>query len=169
MDVGCQTWKLWLVKLPCVQCHFKFYHFLFRMFVENFLFLKLCGDMKVMAHETGTCFGFDKKEKYNIRKSLHCTMCTLDSFFFPFDRERWDTLSNLETVILLNTFENTHWRKVEQMQPVWVWLLWSKFFEVSYEITQWRRVKQMQPVQLRFLSSSPSEDTFNNTHRRKVK
>ena len=38
--------------------------------------------------------------------------------FFPFHRERWDTLSNLETVILLNTFENTHWRKVEQMQPV---------------------------------------------------
>ena len=75
-----QTWKLWLVKLPYVQCHFKL---LFRMFVENFLFLKLCGDMKVMAHETGTCFGFDKKKKYNIRKSLHCKNPTLTSSHFP--------------------------------------------------------------------------------------
>ena len=76
-----QTWKLWLIKLLYVQT-LSFLINKFRMFVENFLFLKLCGDMKVMAHETGTCFGFDKKEKYNIRKSLHCTMCTLDSFFF---------------------------------------------------------------------------------------
>ena len=36
-------------------------------------------------------------------KCNQCTMCTLDSFF-PFDRERWDTLSNLETVILLNIY-----------------------------------------------------------------
>ena len=77
-----QTWKLWLIKLLYVQT-LSFLINKFRMFVENFLFLKLCGDMKVMAHETGTCFGFDKKEKYNIRKSLQCNYPTLTNSHFP--------------------------------------------------------------------------------------
>ena len=38
----------------------------------------------------------------------HCTGALhnvyIGQFFFPFDRERWDTLSNLETVILLNIY-----------------------------------------------------------------
>ena len=33
--------------------------------------------------------------------TAQCVHCTV---FFPFDRARWDTLSNLETVILLNIY-----------------------------------------------------------------
>ena len=34
------------------------------------------------------------------------------------------------------TFENAQWRKVKQMQPMWLCLLWPKFFEDTYEETQ---------------------------------
>ena len=35
---------------------------------------------------------------YNSAQCVHCTV------FFPFDRVRWDTLSNLVTVVLLNIY-----------------------------------------------------------------
>ena len=35
---------------------------------------------------------------------LFSAQCVHWTVFFPFDRERWDTLSNLETVILLNIY-----------------------------------------------------------------
>ena len=40
-----------------------------------------------------------------------------------------------------DTFENTQWRKVTQMQPMWLCFLWSKQFESALENTQnWTNV-----------------------------
>ena len=36
------------------------------------------------------------------------------------------------------TFDNTQWRKVEHMQPVWLCLLWSRRFEETFDNAQWR-------------------------------
>ena len=41
------------------------------------------------------------KMKEELDPNAQCVHWTV---FFPFDRERWDTLSNLETVILLNIY-----------------------------------------------------------------
>ena len=45
-------------------------------------------------------------------------------------------------------FENAQWRKVKQMQPMWVRLFSGKQFDEAFENTQWREIKQMQPVWL---------------------
>ena len=40
---------------------------------------------------------------------------------------------------LEETFENTQWRKVEQMQPMWLCIILCKRFEDTFENTQWRK------------------------------
>ena len=40
-----------------------------------------------------------------------------------------------------DTFENAQWRKVKQMQSVWLCLFWGRPFEETYEDSQWRKVK----------------------------
>ena len=66
-------------------------------------------------------------------------------------------------------FENAQWRKVKQMQPMWLCLFLGRQFQDSFENTQWGKVKQMQPMWLCILSSKRFEDTFENTQWRKVK
>ena len=65
------------------------------------------------------------------------------------------------------------WRKVKQMQPVWI-CLWSlsqhlkmhlgksqiDAIDVTFENTQWRKTKQMQPVWLCLFSGRQIEETF---------
>ena len=41
------------------------------------------------------------------------------------------------------TFENAQWRKVNQMQPMWLCFVLCKRFEETFENTQWGKVKQM--------------------------
>ena len=38
------------------------------------------------------------------------------------------------------------WRKVKQMQPMWLCFLSCMRSEETFEKAQWRKVKQMQPV-----------------------
>ena len=52
-----------------------------------------------------------------------------------------DNLTQIE-----DTFENAHWRKVEQMQPMWLCIFPCRWFEETFENTKWRKVKQMQPM-----------------------
>ena len=40
----------------------------------------------------------------------------------------------------------TQWRKVKQMQPIWLCILWSRPFEDSFDNAQWRKTKQMQSL-----------------------
>ena len=44
-------------------------------------------------------------------------------------------------IFFTETFENAPWRKVEQMQPVWLCILWFKQLEGTSENTHWRKVK----------------------------
>ena len=44
----------------------------------------------------------------------------------------------------LRTHLKTQWRKVKEMQPVWLCIFLCKCFEDPFENTQWRKVKQMQ-------------------------
>ena len=50
------------------------------------------------------------------------------------------------------------------MQPVWLCMLWSKFFEQTFENTQWRKVEQMQPMWICILLQEQFEQTCDNTH-----
>ena len=68
----------------------------------------------------------------------------------------------LRQAIWGNTWK-TQWRKVKQMQPVWICILLCKLFEETFENTRWRKVKQMQTVWLCILSGKPFEKTFENT------
>ena len=55
------------------------------------------------------------------------------------------------------------------MQPVWLCILSGKHFEETFRNTQWRKVKQMQLMRLCILLCQPFEDTFENTLWRKTK
>ena len=61
------------------------------------------------------------------------------------------------------TFENTQWRKVKQMQSMRLCIFSGKQFEATFENTQWRKVKQMQPMRLYILTDMSFEDTNENT------
>ena len=51
--------------------------------------------------------------------SMQCiAQCVHWTVFFPFDRERWDTLSNLETVILLNIYLSQRTRSKGTMRKL---------------------------------------------------
>ena len=41
-----------------------------------------------------------------------------------------------------DTFENTHRRKVKQMQPMWLFILSGRQFEETFKNAQWRKVKK---------------------------
>ena len=67
------------------------------------------------------------------------------------------------------THESTHWRKVEQMQLMWLCFLSGKQFEDTHENAQWIKVKQMQPMWLCLFPCKRFEETFENAQCRKVK
>ena len=67
------------------------------------------------------------------------------------------------------TFENTHWRKTKQMQPVWLCLFSGRQIEETYENAQQRKVTQMQSVWLCIVSGRRLEETFENAQWREVK
>ena len=46
---------------------------------------------------------------------------------------------------------------------------WPKFFEETFEDTPWRKVKQMQPMWLCIIPCKPFEGPYEKTQRRKVK
>ena len=68
-----------------------------------------------------------------------------------------------------DTFENTQWRKVRKMQPMWLCILPGRRFEDTFENAHWGKVKQMQPMWLCLISCKWFEDTFENTQWRKIK
>ena len=51
-----------------------------------------------------------------------------------------------------DTFENTQWRKDQQMQPVRLCVPSGRRFEETFENSQWGKVKQMQPVWICIIS-----------------
>ena len=54
------------------------------------------------------------------------------------------------------------------MQPMWLYILMGRSFEVTFENAQWRKAKQMQTVWLCFLSGRHFEDAFEDTQWRKL-
>ena len=58
------------------------------------------------------------------------------------------------------TWENTQWWGVKQLQPVWLFILWCKQFEKTFENAQWWKVKKVQPMWLCILSGRQFEDTL---------
>ena len=69
----------------------------------------------------------------------------------------------------LSWHKNAQWRKDNQMQPVWFYILSGKQFEETFENPWWRKDKQMQPVWFCILSCKCFGDTFDNALWRKVK
>ena len=61
-----------------------------------------------------------------------------------------------------DTFKNAQWRKVEQMQPMWLCIFPCRPFEETFENTQRWKVKQMQPMWLCIYSGRQFQDTFEN-------
>ena len=67
------------------------------------------------------------------------------------------------------TFENAQWRKIKQMQPMWLCLFSYRPFEATFENAQWRKVKQMQPMWLCLFSCTEFEGSLKNAQWRKAK
>ena len=61
-----------------------------------------------------------------------------------------------------NTFENAQWRKLKQVQPMWLCICSCQLFENTFENAQWRKVKQMQPVWFWVLTGVQFDETFKN-------
>ena len=91
------------------------------------------------------------------------------------------------------TFENSHWRKVIQMQPMWLCICSGRQLEKTFENSLWKKSRksatnvtmhlfkhavwqhlkthsreQMQPMQLCIFSGRHFEKTFENSLRRKI-
>ena len=90
-----------------------------------------------------------------------------------FENPQWRKVKQMQPMWLCfflgrrfeDTFENPHWRKVIQMQPMWPWFFSCKQFEGTFANPQWRKVKQMQPMWLCFFLGRGFEDTYEiNTH-----
>ena len=64
------------------------------------------------------------------------------------------------------TFKNAQWRKVKQLQPMWLCIFSCRPFEETFKNAQWRKVKQMQSMWLCIFSCRPFEETFENTQRK---
>ena len=67
------------------------------------------------------------------------------------------------------TFENSQWRLVKQMQPVWLCILTGRSFEETFENAQWRKVKQMHLLWFGIFLGRPFEETSEDTQWRKDK
>ena len=67
------------------------------------------------------------------------------------------------------TFENPQWRKVKQMQPMWLCFFSGRRFEDTFENPHWRKVIKMQPMWLCLFSCIQFEETYENAHWRKFK
>ena len=70
---------------------------------------------------------------------------------------------------LEDTFENAQWRKIKQMQPMWLCTLTGRPFEETFENAQQKEIEQMQPMWFCILTGRPFKDTFENAQWRKVK
>ena len=71
-------------------------------------------------------------------------------------------------VILLDRHLKTHKsrKNVEHMQPVQFYTGLATSSQETYENTQWRKVKQMQPMRLCILSGKQFKEAFENTPER---
>ena len=106
------------------------------------------------------------------------SLCISSCRYFEntFENTQWRKVQQMQPVwlcILLSkrfedTFENAQRRKDKQMHPMWFYMFWSKFFEETCKKTHWAKVKQMQPVWLCILSGRQIENTFEKTQWRKI-
>ena len=67
----------------------------------------------------------------------------------------------------LTTSENSHRRKVVQMQPMRLCMCSGRQFEKTFENSLWRKIVKMQPMQLCICSLRRFEKTFENSHWKK--
>ena len=72
-------------------------------------------------------------------------------------KDKW---SDLEILFIWSTAQ---WRKVKQMQPMWLCFVLCKRFEETFENTQWGKVKQMHPVWFCLLSNEFFDETYEET------
>ena len=77
-----------------------------------------------------------------------------------FLQRRFAAADNSLEKIVGDSFENAQWRKVKQMQPMWLCILSGRRFVEAFENTQWRKVKQMQQMWLCIFLCKRIEDTF---------
>ena len=104
---------------------------------------------------------------HNREKSNKCNQC---DFAFSYASALRTHLKNehwwkVELILDLRT----QWRKVEQMQPMWLYLFSGRQFKGTFENAQWRKVKQMQPMWLCLFWGRRFEETFKNAQWGKVK
>ena len=93
-----------------------------------------------------------------------------------FENVLWRKVKQMQPMWLcLLTFGNTQCRKIKQMQPMWrcnmhpLWQAISGLLnQETFETTQWRKVKQMQPMWLRIFSGRQFEDTYATPKSRKI-
>ena len=95
---------------------------------------------------------FIRFKVYSNMHSIPCSMCVYSWFISGHRRP-----------------QQAHWRKVKQMQPMRLCILYFKQFEETFESAQCRKVKQMHPMWLYLFSVKPFEDTFENSQWRKAK
>ena len=67
-----------------------------------------------------------------------------------------------------DTFESTQWRKVKQVQPVWLCVLLCWRFEETFESTHRIKVKQMSTVWLCLHSGRQFDFSFENSQWRNL-
>ena len=94
-------------------------------------------------------------------QSNKCNQCDYASSHTDHLRTHLKTNTNVTLHPLRKkTFKNATWRKVKQLQSMWICILLGRQFEETFENAQWRKVQQMQPMWFCILSGRQFEDTF---------
>ena len=71
-------------------------------------------------------------------------------------------VSNLRRHLKSHSGEKSN--KCKHCNALWLCILSSKRFEDTFENTHWRQIAQMQPMRLCVVSFNQFEETFENTH-----
>ena len=122
----------WVVRIA-LYCTFTFFFQSKRNFAFKF--------RTISVQETSDCWG---------KASFSSPVPYLDGA----KNENYDNIEVLVRVM-------KKWYEVKQVQPVWLWLLWCKWFGGTFESAQ-LKVEQMQPMWLCILSGRQFKDTYEN-------
>ena len=66
------------------------------------------------------------------------------------------------------TFENSLWRNLPQVQAMWLYICWGREFEETYENSLWRKFPQVQTMRLCICWGESFKETFENALWRKI-
>ena len=112
------------------------------------------------------CFWFSICQAQQKWKQILRRKCCLPSpHLFPTWMEQ--NLENCDNIRRSSCESDENWYEVKQVQPVWLWQLWCKWFGGTFESAH-LKVEQMQPMWLCILSGRQFKETFENAQWRKV-